>query len=278
MSKLKSTILAALVLFATITGTVALAGTAAATDGDVTVSVLDDESNAVAGATVTMYNAADDTQADTGETGTDGTVTFAAVAHGDYYVEADAPDHEPATGATFTVDGAHQTTVTISEVHSLTITFDQTDWDEIVVSNVQASHSEYENVTEQGDELPDIDLSVLENGTEVTFNWGTVEADGLSIDDAEGQVITHNNAALSDDTGTLTVEWDTSLNDDADAYRFANATAYDNEDTIGTFGGSMFSGSVSGATDSLSSISPPAGMVIGAFLIALFGAIIAKVQ
>jgi hypothetical protein len=243
MTRLKSTILAALVLFATLTGA---AGSAAAA-GDVTITVEDAGGNAVDGATVTLYNAADDTQANSATTGTNGEVTFSSVTDGDYYAEVTAQGYNGTTTGTMTVSGAAiSKTVTISETPYADITFSETEWGEIVVSNV--SHNLDYNITEEGTELPAIDLSDVPNGTEVTFDWTNVNADAFHIDNESGVPVQQDGSNLSDTSGIYSVTWDDSIDSEADAYRFEAATAYNNTDQIGTLGStSPFAGAADAA-------------------------------
>ncbi|CAI50767.1 uncharacterized protein NP_5352A [Natronomonas pharaonis DSM 2160] len=121
------------------------------------------------------------------------------------------------------------------------LTFDEVD-DEIVASAVDTNTDH--DVTNVDDELPDIDLSGLEIGTTVTFEWDAVDADELQIEDEDGDVLeTDDGDELTDDTGTLEADWNDSLDDDADAYHFDNAALYDDdEDAVGTIGGSFFGG------------------------------------
>lgn len=150
--------------------------------------------------------------------------------------------------------------------HYVEITFEGTDWDEIVVSDVDTNHGDYENVTEEGEELPAIDLSELENDTEVTFNWEAVDAEAFHIDNEDGEPIEHDEETLTDDTGTLTVTWDDDLEADADAYRFESATAYNDTDVIGTLGDDSFTAGAVDAADDVDGMSFGAGVSIAIVL------------
>ncbi|CAI49260.1 uncharacterized protein NP_2338A [Natronomonas pharaonis DSM 2160] len=149
------------------------------------------------------------------------------------------------------------------------LTFDEVD-DGIVVEAVDTNTDH--DVTNVDDELPDIDLSGLENGTTVTFEWDAVDADELQIEDEDGDVLETDDAEeLSDDTGTLEVDWNDSLDDDADAYHFDNAALYDDdEDAVGTIGGSFFGGGVGDIGDDIDNTSLGIGAV-GALVLVVGG-------
>jgi hypothetical protein len=103
----------------------ALFATPAAAAGDVTVNVVDDDGDSLDGATVTLYSAADDSQIATDST-TNGSVTFASTADGDYYAEVSMTGYASTTSSTTTVSGSAVTidttlTENMTEVENATV-------------------------------------------------------------------------------------------------------------------------------------------------------------
>lgn len=126
----------------------------AAAAGDVTVTVSDTDANGIENATVTVYNATDDTEVTNGTTGTDGSVTFSSVADGDYYATATKTDYEDAESDNFTVSGsAVDVNLTLYEesveIDSTTVEIDES-----------STHvwSEAENVTDRNNEYTSYDV------------------------------------------------------------------------------------------------------------------------
>ena len=72
--------------------------------GDVTNNVTDDDDD-FDGATVTLYNATDDSQVAQNTTSS-GSMTFASESDGDYYAEVTYDGYAASSAATFTVAGA----------------------------------------------------------------------------------------------------------------------------------------------------------------------------
>lgn len=95
-----------LIMSSVVVGGLALIAGPAAAAGDVTVTVTDSTGTAVEGADVSLRNAGDGSEAASGTTGTDGSVTFSGQSDGDYYGEISDPSHVDATSSTVTVSGA----------------------------------------------------------------------------------------------------------------------------------------------------------------------------
>ena len=111
--RLKSILLAALVGL-TVLSSFAVAPAAAA--GDVTITVEDDTAAAIEGATVTLYDSADDTEVANATTDANGDVTLSSVADATYYAEVSADGYADASASSITVSGSAVTqTVTMSE-------------------------------------------------------------------------------------------------------------------------------------------------------------------
>ena len=105
-TKIGSIALSILILSSVMSAGLALLAAPAAAAGDVTVTVTDSTGTALEGADVSLRNAADDSEAANGTTGTDGSVTFSSQPDGDYYAEVSDPGHVDTTSSTVTVSAA----------------------------------------------------------------------------------------------------------------------------------------------------------------------------